>query len=52
MQWHYEWADAPSGTHTVRVRATDADGEVQTSRRQGVVPDGATGLHERTFDVS
>ena len=52
VQWHYEWADAPSGTHTVRVRATSADGEVQTSRRQGVVPDGATGLDERTFDVS
>ncbi len=52
VQWHYEWADATPGTHTVRVRATDADGEAQTSRRQGVVPDGATGLHERTFDVS
>ena len=52
VQWHYEWADASSGTHTVRVRATGADGEVQTSRRQGVVPDGATGLDERTFDVS
>lgn len=51
VQWHYEWADAPSGTHTARVRAIGADGEVQTSRRQGVVPDGATGLHERTFDV-
>ena len=22
VQWHYEWADASSGTHTVRVRAT------------------------------
>ena len=52
VQWHYEWSDAPAGTHTVRVRATDADGEVQTSRRQGVVPDGATGLHERTFNVN
>ena len=52
VQWHYEWSDAPSGTHTVRVRATSADGEVQTSRRQGVVPDGATGLDERTFEVS
>ncbi|GAA1814115.1 molybdopterin-dependent oxidoreductase [Agromyces neolithicus] len=51
VQWHYDWSDAPSGTHTVRVRATSADGEVQTSRRQGVVPDGATGLHERTFKV-
>ncbi|GAA1758417.1 molybdopterin-dependent oxidoreductase [Agromyces humatus] len=52
VQWHYEWADATSGTHTVRVRAISADGEVQTAERVGVVPDGATGLHERTFDVS
>jgi DMSO/TMAO reductase YedYZ molybdopterin-dependent catalytic subunit len=50
VQWHYEW-DATSGTHTLRVRAIDTDGEVQTSKRQGVVPDGATGLHERTVDV-
>ena len=51
MQWRYDW-DAPSGTHTLRVRATGADGEVQTSDVQGVVPDGATGLHERTVDVT
>ena len=41
VQWRYDW-DAPSGTHTLRVRATGADGEVQTSEVQGVVPDGAT----------
>ena len=51
VQWRYEW-DATSGTHTLRVRATGADGDVQTSKVQGVVPDGATGLHERTVDVS
>jgi DMSO/TMAO reductase YedYZ molybdopterin-dependent catalytic subunit len=51
VQWRYDW-DAPSGTHTLRVRATGADGEVQTSDVQGVVPDGATGLDERTVDVS
>ena len=50
VQWRYDW-DAPSGTHTLRVRATGADGEVQTSDVQGVVPDGATGLDERTVDV-
>ena len=50
VQWRFDW-DAPAGTHTLRVRATDADGEVQTARMQGVVPDGATGLHERTVDV-
>ena len=50
VQWRYEW-DALAGTHTLRVRATGADGEVQTTKRQGVVPDGATGLHERTVEV-
>lgn len=50
VQWRFDW-DAESGTHTLRVRATDADGEVQTSEMQGVVPDGATGLHERSVSV-
>jgi DMSO/TMAO reductase YedYZ molybdopterin-dependent catalytic subunit len=50
VQWRYEW-DATSGTHTLRVRAIGSDGEVQTSKRQGVVPDGATGLHERSVEV-
>ncbi len=50
VQWRYEW-DATSGTHTLRVRAVNADGEVQTAEVQGVVPDGATGLHERSVEV-
>ncbi|WP_051159231.1 molybdopterin-dependent oxidoreductase [Agromyces subbeticus] len=52
VQWRYEWSDAAAGTHTVRVRALGADGEMQIADRQGVVPDGATGLHEVTVDVS
>jgi DMSO/TMAO reductase YedYZ molybdopterin-dependent catalytic subunit len=51
VQWRFDW-DAPSGTHTLRVRATGADGEVQTSDLQGPVPDGSTGLDERTVDVT
>ena len=50
VQWRYDW-EATLGTHTLRVRAIDADGEVQTATVQGVVPDGATGLHERTVEV-
>lgn len=50
VQWRYDW-DATSGAHTLRVRAVSADGEVQTADVQGVVPDGATGLHERTVEV-
>ncbi|WP_400996889.1 molybdopterin-dependent oxidoreductase [Agromyces sp. GXQ0307] len=51
VQWRYEW-DAAPGRHTIRARAISADGEVQTAERAPVAPDGATGLHERTFDVS
>jgi DMSO/TMAO reductase YedYZ molybdopterin-dependent catalytic subunit len=51
VQWRFEWPDAAAGTHSLRVRATGADGSVQVSREQGVVPDGATGLHERTITV-
>ncbi|MFC9918307.1 molybdopterin-dependent oxidoreductase [Agromyces binzhouensis] len=50
VQWRYEW-DAAPGRHTIRVRAISADGEVQTAESAPVAPDGATGHHERTFDV-
>jgi DMSO/TMAO reductase YedYZ molybdopterin-dependent catalytic subunit len=43
-QWRYRWTATP-GDHVLRVRATDADGLVQTAKVQGEVPDGATGLH-------
>ena len=42
VQWVWAW-DASPGRHTLRVRATDGDGAVQTSERADVVPDGATG---------
>jgi DMSO/TMAO reductase YedYZ molybdopterin-dependent catalytic subunit len=51
VQWKVEWADASAGSHRVRARAIGADGEVQTAKRQGVVPDGATGLDEVTVEV-
>jgi len=41
-QWMWAW-DAPSGLHTLQVRATDGTGAVQTSARAGVFPSGATG---------
>jgi DMSO/TMAO reductase YedYZ molybdopterin-dependent catalytic subunit len=43
-QWRFAWEAAP-GAHTLTVRATDANGTVQTSAVRDVVPDGATGLH-------
>jgi DMSO/TMAO reductase YedYZ molybdopterin-dependent catalytic subunit len=50
-QWRYAWQATP-GTHTLRVRATDAKGMVQTSTVRDVVPDGATGLHSIQVTVA
>ncbi|GAA1970902.1 molybdopterin-dependent oxidoreductase [Isoptericola halotolerans] len=49
-QWRYVW-DAPPGDHTITVRATDADGEVQTSDQAPPAPDGATGWHSVQVSV-
>jgi len=43
-QWKYEWAATP-GTHTLTVRATDANGKLQTADVVPPMPDGATGYH-------
>lgn len=51
VQWSLPWA-ATSGDHTIRCRATNVDGETQTSTEQGVIPDGATGWDELTIRVS
>ncbi|WP_104127010.1 molybdopterin-dependent oxidoreductase [Cryobacterium sp. Y57] len=51
-QWAYTWNNAGAGDHTIRVRATDAAGLVQTSATADVAPDGATGLHEISVSVS
>ncbi|QAY70939.1 molybdopterin-dependent oxidoreductase [Xylanimonas protaetiae] len=46
-QWRVAWdtGSARAGDHTLRVRATDADGHVQTSEEAPPDPDGATGWH-------
>jgi DMSO/TMAO reductase YedYZ molybdopterin-dependent catalytic subunit len=51
-QWSYRWTDASRGGHTVKVRAADATGALQTSVVQGTVPDGATGYHTINVQVS
>jgi DMSO/TMAO reductase YedYZ molybdopterin-dependent catalytic subunit len=43
-QWVYEW-DATPGGHTLRVRATDGTGQLQTEERAEPIPDGASGWH-------
>jgi DMSO/TMAO reductase YedYZ molybdopterin-dependent catalytic subunit len=50
-QWVFDW-DAIPGSHTLRVRATDGNGDTQTGERRRVDPDGATGWHSRQVSVS
>ena len=51
VQWAGTTEVAP-GDHRVRVRATDADGNVQTDVERDVLPDGATGLDEVDFTAT
>jgi hypothetical protein len=44
VQWLFRW-EATSGSHTIRVRATDGTGDVQTDRVTEPPPDGARGHH-------
>ena len=50
VQWSLPWT-ATAGDHLIRCRAISATGEVQTSEHAPVVPDGATGWHERFVQV-
>jgi DMSO/TMAO reductase YedYZ molybdopterin-dependent catalytic subunit len=49
-QWVYEW-EAEPGQYTIRVRATDGDGETQTEERATPDPDGATGWDSIAVEV-
>ncbi|MFZ2502936.1 MAG: molybdopterin-dependent oxidoreductase, partial [Nocardioides sp.] len=48
VQWRAT-VSVDEGDHILRVRATDRNGVVQTDVVTGVLPDGATGLHEVRF---
>jgi DMSO/TMAO reductase YedYZ molybdopterin-dependent catalytic subunit len=50
-QWVYGWQATP-GRHTIAVRATDGDGETQTAGRADPFPDGATGHHTISVEVT
>jgi hypothetical protein len=50
VQWSGK-VDVEPGRHTLVVRATDRSGYTQTSVRTDVVPDGATGWHQVSFDA-
>jgi hypothetical protein len=45
--WTYQWHPAVRGRYMLLARATDGSGQVQTSQRQGTVPNGATGYHQK-----
>jgi DMSO/TMAO reductase YedYZ molybdopterin-dependent catalytic subunit/uncharacterized membrane protein (UPF0136 family) len=51
VQWSGA-TDVDRGDHTVRVRAIDKDGTVQTGVEQDVLPDGATGWHASDFSAT
>jgi DMSO/TMAO reductase YedYZ molybdopterin-dependent catalytic subunit len=50
VQWRYDWP-IETGQHTARVRAYDKSGELQIIENSGARPDGATGIHELTFNI-
>jgi DMSO/TMAO reductase YedYZ molybdopterin-dependent catalytic subunit len=49
-QWVVRWDAAPGG-YVLQVRATDGDGELQTSERAEPFPDGASGYHTVAVNV-
>ena len=51
VQWSYPWK-ATSGSHTIVVRATNADGETQPFDRVKPIPDGATGWQKIVVNVT
>ena len=49
-QWRWPW-QATAGSHTLQVRATDADGATQPEQQLPPFPDGATGWHTVSVTV-
>jgi DMSO/TMAO reductase YedYZ molybdopterin-dependent catalytic subunit len=45
VMWTWQWKPIFPGRYTIVARATDGAGQVQTSQKQGTVPNGATGYH-------
>jgi hypothetical protein len=44
-QWVVVWTPPKPGEYTIKARATDAEGRVQSEFYRDVFPDGATGFH-------
>jgi hypothetical protein len=45
-QWAFRWMPAAAGRTSIRCRATDGDGVIQTDERSEPLPDGASGHHQ------
>jgi hypothetical protein len=52
LRWRYEWSTPSAGRHRVTARATDGDGQLQTSVQRPPFPSGSTGYHSREVTVS
>jgi DMSO/TMAO reductase YedYZ molybdopterin-dependent catalytic subunit len=51
VQWRYDWAPPASGRYTLRVRAVDGAGSVQSEGPAPPHPDGAMGYHQVTTSI-
>jgi len=49
--WSLQWTDATPGRHRITVRATDANGGLQTEQRADPFPNGASGWMSIFIDV-
>jgi DMSO/TMAO reductase YedYZ molybdopterin-dependent catalytic subunit len=49
--WNWQWTPLLPATYTLTVRATDGTGALQTSHKQGTVPNGATGYYSIPVQV-
>lgn len=45
-QWAYRWTPAATGRTSIRCRATDGEGVIQTDARSEPLPNGASGHHQ------
>ena len=50
-QWRYAWTATP-GSHTLAVRATDGNGQLQIAEQAPPFPNGASGYHTIVVDVA
>ena len=51
VQWVHEWEATP-GSHVARVRATEANGQLQAEGPRPPAPNGAEGWHQIKFNVA